>query len=816
MLSYFSRFGLTYRGSRLALFVLATTSLLLACGDGGDNPAQVGPQEEIIVIPTDPNFPGYIIIELEEGPDLEERTLKALIEAEPNTIVELPAGQFDFTGELSVSVDNVVLRGQGMDAENGTVLSFAGQTVGSQSILATGNNFVIEDLAVEDSPADGIKVEGSNGVTIRRVRMEWTNGPDENNGAYGFYPVQSRNVLIEDSRVRGASDAGVYVGQSEVIIVRRNYVWENVAGIEIENSKFADVYDNETRGNTGGILVFDLPGPPIQGGEATRVFDNIIVENNEPNFAPAGNIVGLVPAGTGLMIMANDDIEAFGNTITGNQSAGIVIVSYYINDRGVSKETYDPVPEKIYIHDNEISDNGDEPDGLAAAIAGIVFDGEGTTVDVFYDSAGNGTDYGLLLEYPEGLTESQAICVVNNTAGINVGQADTAAIFLARPEDEWRVSLDAELLNCTHASLPAVTLEPPIDPNNPGSGPDQSALCDAQGEGRNVAAFEADCPNLSDYRLFADSAEPRSGANGGTIYTLNTPLFTDYSNKYRFVFLPDGTQAAYRSEEVFDFPVGTIIAKTFTIPADLRMPDGEEEIIETRLLIKRSAGWKALPYIWNADKSEAVLTVTGGTQNVSWIDANGESQSTDYVIPNSNNCANCHGEDELIPIGPTARSLNGDYAYSSGTANQLMHWQDQNILAGVPDDIAAIPAITPWDDAAGDLDDRARGYLDVNCAHCHAPTLAASTSGLFLEYFRPFSTEVGLCKPPVAAGAGSGGLDYAIVPGDAASSILAFRMDSNETDVRMPEIGRSVIHTEGVALMREWIDAMDAVDCDAL
>jgi len=796
--------------------VLLAATLLSACGDNGDNIAAPPPQEEIIVIPTDPNFPGYIIIQLEDGPDLEERTLQALIEAQPNTIVELPAGQFDFVGELSVSVDNVVLRGQGMDAESGTVLSFAGQTVGSQSILATGNNFVIEDLAVEDSPADGIKIEGSNGVTIRRVRMEWTNGADEENGAYGFYPVQCRNVLIEDSEVRGASDAGVYVGQSEVIIVRRNYAWENVAGIEIENSKFADVYDNEARGNTGGILVFDLPGPPIQGGEATRVFDNLIVDNNEPNFAPEGNIVGLVPTGTGLMVMANDDIEAFGNTITGNQSAGVVIVSYYINDRGVSKETYDPVPEKIYIHDNEISNNGYEPAGLAAAISGIVFDGEGTTVDVFYDSAGNGSEYGLLVEFPEGLTESQAICVVDNTPGINIGQADTAAIFLGRPEDEWDVSLDPQLLNCTHASLPVIELEPPIDPSNPGDGPDNLALCSEEGEGRNVAAFEADCPNLSDYRLFADAAEPRMGANNGTIYSLNTPLFSDYSNKYRFVFLPEGTQAAYRTEQVFDFPVGTMITKTFTIPADLRLEEGEEEIIETRLLIRRSDGWKALPYIWNAEKTDAVLTVTGGTQTVSWVDANGDSQSTEYVIPNSNNCANCHGEDVLIPIGPTARSLNGDYAYGTGTANQLMHWHEQGILTGLPEELSVVQKITPWDDTAGDLDDRARGYLDVNCAHCHAPEAAASTSGLFLEYSREFGTEVGLCKPPVAAGAGSGGLDYAIVPGDAAASILPFRMDSNETDVRMPEIGRSVIHAEGVELIQEWINAMAVVDCDAL
>ena len=280
-----------------------------------------------------------------------------------------------------------------MDAAAGTVLRFGNQTTGSQSILATGNNFVVEDLAVEDSPGDAIKIEGSNGVTIRGVRIEWTNGPDENNGAYGLYPVQTRNVLIEDCEVRGASDAGVYVGQSENIIVRRNYVYENVAGIEIENSKFADVYDNETTMNTGGILVFDLPDPPVQGGEATRVFNNKIYDNNTKNFAPAGNIVGTVPTGTGLMIMANDDIEAFGNTITGNQSDGVVVVSYYISGKDFSdRPNYDPIPEKIYIHDNEISNNGYDPQELAGAISELVFNGDGQTVDVFYDSSGVGTE----------------------------------------------------------------------------------------------------------------------------------------------------------------------------------------------------------------------------------------------------------------------------------------------------------------------------------------------------------------------------------------------------------------------------------------
>ena len=308
---------------------------------------------------------------------------------------------------------------------------------------------------------------------------------------------------------------------------------------------------------------------------------------------------------------------------------------------------------------------------------------------------------------------------------------------------------------------------------------------------------------------------PLTGPNGnGVRYDLNTSLFSDYANKYRFVYVPEGSAAAYRNQEVFDFPVGTIIAKTFTIQADLRIADSRQDIIETRLLLRRKDGWKALPYTWNPSKTDAVLTLTGGTQNVNWVDISGEAQSTDYIIPNSNNCANCHGEDELIPIGPKARSLNKDYAYDSGVSNQLTHWTEVGILAGVPSDLSTINTVPLWGDTSASLDDRARGYLDINCASCHSSAAgAANTSGLFLEYWRAFGREVGECKPPIAAGDGSGGLKYAIVPGNADASILHFRMNSDEPEIRMPESGRSVIHTEGVQLIADWIDAMEPEPC---
>ncbi|MCB1690429.1 MAG: right-handed parallel beta-helix repeat-containing protein [Halioglobus sp.] len=792
-----------------SLLLMGAMAFVAACSDSGNSNQAAGPIDP----PVDPAYPGYTIVELEPGDDLETRALEALISASPRTVIQFPAGTYDFTSELSSSVDNIVIRGTGMDSEAGTVLRFDNQVTGAQGIYATGNNFVIEDIAVENTPGDSIKVEGSNGVTIRRVRVEWTRGPNTDNGGYALYPVQTRNVLIEDSWIRGASDSGIYVGQSVNIIVRRNYVWENVAGIEIENSKFADVYENEATGNTGGILVFDLPGPEVQGGEATRVFNNNIHDNNEPNFARKGSVLEVVPQGTGILVMANDDDEIFDNVITGNMSGAIYVVSYYMVDAFISKPTYDPIPEKIYIHDNDISNNGYDPQDLAALV-GVIFP-NGLPV-IFYDSSGIGTDSGmLLLEYPDGLTESQAMCFQDNRPETTMGQANGSVLLSGIPGDP-DINDDRERFNCTHPSLPPVVLEPPVDPDDPDAPPvDTAKLCGAQGEGLNSEAFVADCPNLSDYRLFADASDPTQNPNGGgIIYDLNTPLFTDYAGKYRFVFVPEGTQATYRSQDVFAFPVGTVIAKTFVIKADLRDDNSAEDIIETRLLIRRKEGWTALPYTWNASRTDATLTLAGGTQNVSWIDSNGDQQSTDYVIPNTNNCANCHNfNEEILPIGPKARALNKEYMYDSGSANQLDHWTAQGILTGAPTDTGSIDTIPLWGDTMADLDDRARGYLDANCMHCHTPGGAADTSGLFLEYFRPFGFDTGECKKPVAAGGGGGGLDYDIVPGDAAASILHYRMDSNDTEVRMPEIGRTVIHTEAVALIEEWINSMPANDC---
>lgn len=288
----------------------------------------------------------------------EESFQTQLIQAQQGDVIEVPAGTHNFSRSLSLTVPGVTIRGAGM---NESILSFANQVQGAEGLLVTADDFVIEDLAIEDTVGDALKINESTNVTIRRVRTEWTNGPDSENGAYGIYPVQSRNILIEGSVAIGAADAGIYVGQSSQIVVRNSRAEYNVAGIEIENSTYADVYDNVATNNTGGVLVFDLPNLEVQGGQATRVFNNQIYRNNTENFAPEGAIVGNVPPGTGLLVLANDNIEVFENEFWDNGNVNIMVYSFTLGGRTVNDPNYDPFPEQIYIHDNEFRGGGTAP-----------------------------------------------------------------------------------------------------------------------------------------------------------------------------------------------------------------------------------------------------------------------------------------------------------------------------------------------------------------------------------------------------------------------------------------------------------------------
>ena len=285
-------------------------------------------------------------------PNVQKKIQTDLIMADDGAVIELPAGTFVLTGSLSLQdKNNITIRGAG---EGKTVLSFKGQTEGAEGLRITnGKNIVVENLTIQDTKGDGIKTMNVRGITFRNVRTEWTGKLSENNGSYGLYPVQCDNVLIEKCTAIGASDAGIYVGQSRNIVVRNCVAYHNVAGIEIENSIGADVYQNAAHQNTGGILVFDLPDLIQKKGGNVRVYDNHIHDNNLENFAPKGNIVARVPAGTGVLILATSNVELFKNRIINNKSQGTGIISYFMTEEAIKDSLYNPYPANINIHDNE-------------------------------------------------------------------------------------------------------------------------------------------------------------------------------------------------------------------------------------------------------------------------------------------------------------------------------------------------------------------------------------------------------------------------------------------------------------------------------
>ncbi|WP_373006595.1 parallel beta-helix domain-containing protein [Hyphomonas sp.] len=287
----------------------------------------------------------------------------ALIDAQPGDTIRLPEGVFNLTTGLSLDVDGVTLLGAGQDK---TILDFAGQTGAGEGLLVTSDNVTLMAFGIRDTKGDGIKSKGADGIIYRDITVDWSGEPDEGNGAYGVYPVESRDVLVENVTVRGASDAGIYVGQSENIIVRNSLAEFNVAGIEIENSNNADVYGNIARDNTGGILVFDLPDLPVIGGHSTRIFNNQIVHNNTRNFAPAGNIVAGVPSGTGVIILANRDVHVFDNDFADNRSAHVLLTAY---TEPFTDERYNPLPRDIVVRNNRWSGGGTDPQGMLAPLA---------------------------------------------------------------------------------------------------------------------------------------------------------------------------------------------------------------------------------------------------------------------------------------------------------------------------------------------------------------------------------------------------------------------------------------------------------------
>lgn len=373
----------------------------------------------------------------------QNQLMERLIDAQPGDVIEIPEGVFAFDRSLSLTVNGVTLRGQGPDR---TILSFQGQVQGAEGLLVTASDFTIENLAIEDTVGDGLKINEGENIIIRGVRVEWTAGPRTENGAYGIYPVQTTNVLIEDSIAIGASDAGIYVGQSHNVVIRRNRAERNVAGIEVENTIGADVYENVATDNTGGILVFNMPNLP-QPGSRTRVYNNHVFANNTGNFGHAGTPVASIPAGSGVVVNSNDLVEIFDNDISDNRTANVIISS--LHSTGYSsysvEEGFDPFPEGIFIHGNRFSGGGDNPDGLELqglrlAVAGPLGHIPDVLWDGYYDEA----------KMVDGVMPDELrICLDNGEAELVNADGQNGNAAPAMATDQHR---------CTLARLPVIEL----------------------------------------------------------------------------------------------------------------------------------------------------------------------------------------------------------------------------------------------------------------------------------------------------------------------------------------------------------------------
>jgi uncharacterized repeat protein (TIGR03806 family) len=935
-------------------------------------------------------------------------TLTALFAAKAGDTIEFSDGVFEFTTTLDMAhKQGITLKGQGM-AE--TIFDFAQSKSPEGISMSHMTGITIEEMTVLDTPGFSVKVSHSNFVTLRNLRAMWSSGGtdrggmdpkipstlevtcehpwpdsfarpenvpaprlnglpiafplatglytdanglprnytiDSSNGGYAIYPVLSNNVLLDNVVSLGASDAGIYVGQSNDIIVKNSEALFNVAGYEIENSDRADMHDNVAHCNTAGFLVFDLPGLN-QYGEQTRIFNNYAGYNNLANFAPGG-VVSAVPQGTGLLQLGYDKVEFFNNVVEFNRTLGFVSASHELIDGNTnnSDKRMDLYPEGIHIHSNIFTTNGTLPqlpeegvlicadgtggntgipciptgidDGHDSLLPVLVqlrslqaqdpYIGQGAHIiwDGYYDEAVNSADGVQCTDFagapldadgkPDYNGQSQPECRYNR---YKFAEPDNAADPKRRHPDYWLcidqsdeygntfspdsrtfMNFDGmELDTAPQTDLAAhdcVTrfgeqlphLNPAVvQPYIPGSSADQppsaaevAAICESDsGTAVNRDALAFNCSKLSHYNLFADQTDPRSGfREDGVIYDLVTPLFSDYSVKYRVLFLPPGESAEWAEGNInvpnatLDFPVGTVIAKTFAF-RDRNAED--ENLVETRLLIHRagqgdSSFWEGMSYVWREDRSDADIALAGGSKAVSWdyddtdpdVTATYVGSTDRYAIPTPNQCGNCHNNEDRqagdAPIGPKVRNLNRGFDYGNGPENQLQHLIDMGKLSGAPilaldsKQIATNANRLPRFNVPGDsyqissaeaervaaisdanLEYRARAWLEVNCAHCHNRKGQAQSTGLYFDVFRKVNLSHGICKEPITAGSSGGGRDYDILPGTAGGatgsegSIISYRVHSVDTSVQMPPIARSVKHGEAVDVLDAWINTV--------
>ena len=286
-------------------------------------------------------------------------------------------------------------------------------------------------------------------------------------------------------------------------------------------------------------------------------------------------------------------------------------------------------------------------------------------------------------------------------------------------------------------------------------------------------------------------------------YQLITPLFSDYADKLRFVYVPEGQKLAYVKDKVFQFPVGSTLIKTFAYLNTQGEMDAQ--LLETRLLINTSEGWKAISYVWNQDQTDAKRSVAGATIPTTFINSVGAKVDVRYRAPNQNQCKECHQVNQVMtPIGPKARNMNKNVGYTSGDMNQLLYWAAQGwIESKLNADL-----MQSYENENVSIDERARAYLDINCGHCHIPGGSADTTGLYLNLTEETKEHLGIFKKPVAAGRASGNLKYSIVPGKSNQSIMIYRMDSLDPGIMMPESGRALADDKGIKLISDWINQL--------
>ncbi len=677
----------------------------------------------------------------------------------------LEAGTFTLTRELRMARAHQTLKGAG---KHDTILDFSSQTLGANGINITADHVTVRAFEVKNTPGDGIRATGVHNITFDDVSILWEADAAESNGAYGLYPVQSDGVVVRNCTVKGASDAGIYVGQSFRILVEDNEVFGNVAGIEIENSTEAEVRHNHAHDNTGGILVFNLPNLPVKNGSRARVHNNLIENNNLVNFAPIGNIVGQVPSGSGIIVLASDDNEFHDNTVRNNRSIGIALVYYDSTVFGSHDDAeFDAYCQGNFVHDNTFENNGYDPQGVMTLIQ------EDTIAPLAWSGCVD----------PDKTDAAHKNCFMGN-GDASYLDFDLCGGFQDKSVDPAEVTCEHDSLDVADACSSALgCVDPP------------AIVRETPTDGQCTVPF----PRLSDYGFFEGELKALSPAANVVPYDVAAPLWSDGTDKQRFVVLPGDEKVEFRETDTYALPVGATLIKNFG--------DGATNI-ETRLLIHTQNGWQGQVYRWNEEQTEAFRMVAGETTT--------RDGGQEYIVPNTLMCGDCHSSsDKLVPLGTNTRQLNRKVDRGGAAVDQLAWLADQGVFGASPPAADTLDAHPDPYGEDGTVDARARAWLDANCAHCHSPGGLAEATGLFLGAGETDDTKLGVCKTPVAAGAGSGGLKYGIVPGDPDASILAFRIASDDPAVKMPELPNLIVDEPGVALIRQWITEMDSVDCDA-